>query len=470
MKRIILIVFNLLICLNILAQGDSIRIQGELKYNIKLKTCSLMKHAPAGDVAFCKGGVSTDGKHFYFSLPSQTTPGVYGLITEPFTTSLDIILNGKEKNIAFIIQLNNDGRTNPVIFKVSEENKAWNEYTFGYKLILKQIFSIKDIVKNATDQTVKDNLNSSISIMQAQFNKQRSDFLLNHKGTVAEILVRNSPHAMDYYNMVDYPASEEIQNTYWDGIDTGNAILMNSASYQELIYNYLMHYFVESQQKKNSQSYNLQAKLEKATDTIVEHFSKEERFRSQIITYLESLYSGIGRIEMLRYVHEKYIQSEQCADELPETEQGKALQKQIEGLKFTAPGQPATDFSIKGKNGVVRNLKSFPGEKILVVFWNTSCSHCIEQMPMLEKYLESLKDMALTTIAVCITEDIKAYNETIKSYPLMIHVKDTGGWNGKIVNDYYVSGTPTFFLLDKNRNFIGTYYSWDTAKIAVENK
>jgi hypothetical protein len=91
-------------------------------------------------------------------------------------------------------------------------------------------------------------------------------------------------------------------------------------------------------------------------------------------------------------------------------------------------------------------------------------------MPMLEKYLESLKDMALTTIAVCITEDIKAYNETIKSYPLMIHVKDTGGWNGKIVNDYYVSGTPTFFLLDKNRNFIGTYYSWDTAKIAVENK
>jgi thiol-disulfide isomerase/thioredoxin len=469
MRKYILFTFSILACLHVSAQGGNISIKGEVTDNIQLKTCSLMRHAPSGDILYCKGTVSADGKHFHFSLPSQIAPGVYGIKTEPFINNLEIIVDGKEKDIAFTIRRNTDETTNPVCFTVSEENKAWNDYTFRTSLLLKQMFSVKGIAKNTADEAIKANLNTSAAIMQTQYEKGRNDFLINHRGTVAAMLIKNDPHQMEYYNMLDYPASEEIQNTYWNGIDTNNAVLMNSMCYQGLIYTYLMHYFVESQKKEKSQSYLLQEKLKQATDTILGHFSIERGFRSQIITYLESLYLGINRIEMLRYVHEKYIQSEQCADELPETEQSKILQKQIEGLKFTAPGQPATDFAIKGKDGVVRNLKDLPTDKVLVVFWNTACSHCAEQMPLLEKYLESRKDKTLTTIAVCITEDIKAYNEIIKSYPSMIHVKDTGGWKGKIINDYYVSGTPTFFLLDKNRNFIGTYYSWNAIEKTIVN-
>ncbi|MCH4147782.1 MAG: TlpA family protein disulfide reductase [Prevotella sp.] len=449
------------------AQGtDSIHVDCTLNdKGAQVKTAQLMKYTSLGDMEALKGTVSADGKHIHFSVPSDIQPGVYYVKTDGYYLNQQVIITGHESEIALDYSQVREDNTPNAHFITSEQNKAYCDYTYYSNQLLQQCNTLFNMERQIILQSAKEHLKNAEDILMAEYNRLNKDFCSKYDGTPAGILVANDPHRAEYNNMVDKPVSPEIQATYWNGIDTANPFLQNSNLYYGHIYTYLMYYFVQSQKAmKTKTEYNLQKMLETATDTIMERFRKDETIRTNMMTYLETLYMNLGQMNMLKFVHENYIQCEQCTDEIPSTEAGKQLQKQIEGMKFCAPGLPAYDIKRTDKYGKVKGLKDLAGDKVLVIFWNTSCSHCIEQMPEVEKYIESQGDKKTTTIAVCITEDVKEYNEMIKKYPAMIHVRDTGGWNGKLAESYYLFGTPTFFLLDKNRNFIGTYYSWDSIK------
>lgn len=445
---------------------DSIHIDCTLNVNAsQVKTAQLMKYTSLGDVEAFKVTVFADGKHIHFSVPSDIQPGVYYVKTDGYYLNQQVIITGREHEIAFDYSQVREDNTPTAHFTSSDQNKAYDDYMYYSNQLLQQCNTLFNIEKQVTLQPARESLKNAEDMLMTEYNRLYKDFCRKYSGTPAGILVANDPHRAEYNNMVDKPVSPEIQSAYWDGIDTANPFLQNSNLYYGHVYTYLMYYFVQSQKAaKTNTEYNLQKMLETATDTIMERFRKNETIHTDIMTYLETLYMNLAQMDMLKFVHENYVQCEQCTDEIPSTEVGKQLQKQIEGMKFTAPGQPAYDITWADKDGEAKGLKDLAGDKVLIIFWNTSCSHCIEQMPEIEKYLEKRGNDKFTTVAVCITEDVKEYNEMIKKYPAMLHVHDTGGWNGKLAESYYIFGTPTFFLLDKNRNFIGTYYSWDSVK------
>jgi len=55
--------------------------------------------------------------------------------------------------------------------------------------------------------------------------------------------------------------------------------------------------------------------------------------------------------------------------------------------------------------------------------------------------------------------DKAAYEEVKKEFPSFIHYSDFQGWKGKAVNDYYVYGTPSYILLDKDKKIKGRFTS-----------
>jgi hypothetical protein len=49
--------------------------------------------------------------------------------------------------------------------------------------------------------------------------------------------------------------------------------------------------------------------------------------------------------------------------------------------------------------------------------------------------------------------DLVAFEQAVKSYPFFAYC-DFRKWDSKVVNDYDVFGTPTFYLLNKEREII----------------
>jgi peroxiredoxin len=55
-------------------------------------------------------------------------------------------------------------------------------------------------------------------------------------------------------------------------------------------------------------------------------------------------------------------------------------------------GQPAPDFEYTLSDGTTHKLSDLHGKKVLVNFWATWCAPCLEEMPALQKSLQSYGD------------------------------------------------------------------------------
>jgi hypothetical protein len=81
----------------------------------------------------------------------------------------------------------------------------------------------------------------------------------------------------------------------------------------------------------------------------------------------------------------------------------------------------------------------------------------MEEMPKLQEWAS--KNTNTLVLAISLDDDFTAFQEAIKKFPNMLHNCDLQKWKGKIVSDYYVAATPTFFKLDKDRKLTGKYSS-----------
>ena len=93
-------------------------------------------------------------------------------------------------------------------------------------------------------------------------------------------------------------------------------------------------------------------------------------------------------------------------------------------------------------------------EKYIIIFWNSGCPHCLDEMPQLQNFVKNYKKLKLKVIAVGLEDDNKTWKEKIKSFPEFINVLGLGKWDNEIGNKYGVKETPTYFVLDKDKRII----------------
>ena len=93
-------------------------------------------------------------------------------------------------------------------------------------------------------------------------------------------------------------------------------------------------------------------------------------------------------------------------------------------------------------------------EYYVVVFWSSTCSHCLHEIPILESFVKTREKGFVKVVAVGLEDDDKTWPNTIKQFPDFIHVLGLGKWDNKIGDDYDVTATPTYFILDKAKRII----------------
>ena len=135
----------------------------------------------------------------------------------------------------------------------------------------------------------------------------------------------------------------------------------------------------------------------------------------------------------------------------------------VEHNRYSLIGMKAKELNLQSINGPFESLYAINSPYLVLVFYDTSCGHCKEELPKLYAIFQKYRNKGVQVMAVC---TIYKYNEWVKfvtenNYTEWINVWD--GFNkeddvsiGSNFREYYnVYTTPQVYLLDKDKMIIG---------------
>lgn len=189
----------------------------------------------------------------------------------------------------------------------------------------------------------------------------------------------------------------------------------------------------------------------------MKQFEGNEKTKEFALKYLQLGFKEIGNEAVLQYIDQNHAAAAQC------TEDDDELKKRLAGYEAMKPGMLAPTIAFNTNNSMVlatgldtiKNLYDIKADQTLVVFWASWCPHYMEELPKLNEWAKNNPNTKV--VAISLDEDKTAYQTAIANFTNLSHYCDFKKWDSKSVADYYVYGTPTFFVLDKDKKIVGKY-------------
>ena len=441
-------------CHSVAAQ-DSIRISGLLKGNTRFAKVVVKKF---GVGAFDIAAVPILKEHFSIGAPLSIEPGVYRFQYSQVSQGeyVDVIVNGKEKEISFTLDVS--GTKREPVFTQSEENKNWYGWKQTASVKMQKIVLLQQLVANYPDTTasVFRTVSRAATKQIKDFKTDYDRFLRQHTGSWAGAMVSNVPY---YFTRPrDLPQLQDYyrKKNFWKGIDTSNPTLINSPLYTDLILAYLRYYMNPEMQFSEAE---MNEGFKNSVDTIMQKFGGNEQTRTFALKYMQLGFKEIANEKVLQYIDEKYREvAEQCNDDAGGVDK-QEFERRMAAYAAMKPGSKAPDITLTDEAGHPYGLAAIPQKKLIVAFWASWCPNCEREMPKLEAFIKKHPEYGV--VAVSLDEDSTAYHQALKQYPGMTHTCDYQKWKGKAVTDYYVVASPTFIVLDAERKIVGKYPAFD---------
>ena len=128
--------------------------------------------------------------------------------------------------------------------------------------------------------------------------------------------------------------------------------------------------------------------------------------------------------------------------------------------------KPTPPLHLKYLSGRFQSLDDYRGKVILVNFWGSWCSSCIEEMPSLQRLEQKFKHSEFIVLAVNVNQTHTSVQRFLQRVALDLTVlMDT---SAKTANNWKVDFYPTSFVIDQSgklRFFVIGKLDWDQAKI-----
>lgn len=411
-------------------------------YNVAI----LYRVTPSISEYVANSEVKKDGS-FEFKLDSTAVKGVYRVVyaVPQEDYNFDIIYNGKED-----IELSFNSETG-VKFLKSFENKLLTSYTNSMSLVTQ---SIGNYFSRASKDTT-----ALKSIFKIQKDTQAS-FEEKAKGTIAlEFIKANRPYipnkALDVETYI-----EKLKAHYFDYVDFTNKTLQSSSLLQEKMLNFV--FGMSSKDKDEVQNYedNIDLFCSKMKDV-------PQTVKRILLVDLWQQMADLGHETVANYIAEHYLID--IAKDLNDQE----LLQTLVIFRDISIGNKAPDFDVKIKvNGKLQTQKLSQlnlAKTYIVVFWSSTCSHCLDEIPKLYEFVKSLEKDAVKVIAVGLEDEPYKWKNLTYDMPNFIHVYGEGKWNNEIGDRYGVTSTPTYFILNAQKEIIAKPMHIEDLKAFFEN-
>lgn len=394
----------------------------------------LYKSTPDGANYIDRAQTDREG-NFSIALDSLATPGIYKIVyaTPPEENNFDIIYNGKE-DVSFSFSL--DGG---IKFSASKENMLWSEY-------IENIQAISNTISNfyASESKNKKEFNSlfkNLADTQMVFEERA-------KGMIAErFVLANKPYIPTQFEDAQTYA-QNLKNNFLKHIDFTDVILQSSDFLVDRVNTFVFDMVA------NPSNATYQSLIDELDATIG---NQDPHFKSILYTNIWQQFVTDNKTEMALYITNKYLL------DLAQTDKNQALLNALMSFKNTAVGAKAVNFEIPLQNTNLHALNS--SNQYLLIFWSSSCSHCLKELPQVKALLEG--NTNIQVVAVGLEDDEPQWQQEAKKYPDFTHVIELNKWNSDLVKTYNIQSTPTYFLLDADKIIIEKPYDFEALRTLV---
>lgn len=236
-----------------------------------------------------------------------------------------------------------------------------------------------------------------------------------------------------YYDNQAYAHSRMPTQSLVDFLVNSNEMLESSSLLRPILVNYL---------RTLSQD-NIDASL----DALLSELNIETPRGQTILAELLSIFEGYG----LEAQKQKYYQ---MASALTCTI-NQNLEQSINSIKNTEIGAKFEDYTFtpNATNAKVKKLSDVKAKTKVVLFWSSTCPHCLSELPVILENYNKLKSKGVEVVALALDTDRKAYEDRVRPF-LWINDTELRGWESNFVEKYNIHATPTYFVLDANNKII----------------
>ena len=374
----------------------------------------------------------SDGK-FKLVMKQNSPKGTYRLVyaVPQEECYFDVIYDGEED-----IELNYSNE-NGVSFLKSDENKLFNTY---FKEINDLENKLSDFYSDGnTDRTEFSKLVEQLRSTQSRY-ETRSKGLL-----CGDFIVANRPYFPKGYEPAQKYVDRKKQH-YFKEIDFNNPVLQESPYLTDKVVNYVFTALPFGQLSQKEQEMAIMDNI-REVDTRLK--GSEVSLKAYLYYNLWQQLSTAGLNRISDFLYKNYLKPPAM-----EAKREDIIAK-IEQESRVRIGSMPPEITWKDEGGETKKLSTLKGaDNYLLIFWSSTCSHCLHELPLLHKYLENHTDLSLKVIAVGLEDEEASWKKESAKLDGFIHVISLGKWQSDYAKEYGIDHTPTFFILDKEKNLI----------------
>lgn len=373
---------------------------------------------------------AVDNGNFSLTIPANSPSGTYRLVyaipQEEFY--FDVIYNGKEN-----IQLAFDALQG-ISFAASEENKIFHSYFKEITAIKQEIMDFYSAGK--TDKIAYKKLSQKLEEVQTAYEQSTKGML------VQNFVKANRPYI---------PSEYETTETYWQHkkddffkhLDVNNPVLQASGFLTDKLTTYVF-----TPVSTNRVSHSASEKIfEENLRTIHEQLKETAPgFQTQIFHMLWSKATANKFYNTADFIYTAFLK------DLATAVNDREMIADIETNNRLRIGAKAPEITWTNGN-TSKNLSELAAaDCYVVIFWSSTCSHCLRELPHLHKKMADFPSVKV--LAVGLEEDDSTWKTESSKLPQFEHAMALGKWESEYVKTYAVQRTPTYYILDKDKRIL----------------
>jgi peroxiredoxin len=190
-----------------------------------------------------------------------------------------------------------------------------------------------------------------------------------------------------------------------------------------------------------------------SVDIILDSVKKNEKVYNDLTKYLFQYFEKYSLFNASEYIALKALSQKEVA-------LNSALVNKLESYRKMKVGNRAPNFELSGdvfKNGSVvkaaMHLSDIKTKYKLVIFGGSWCNQCRAEMIQLLPRYNNWKAKGVEVVFISLDTDKKEFENFTAPFPFY-SACDYRIWDTQAAKDYYVSSSPTIFLLDSNNKII----------------
>ncbi len=374
---------------------------------------------------------------FVLNLPKNSVSGSYRLVyavpQEDFY--FDVLYDGKEG-----IELSFDAVTG-LKFYNSEENILRSSYFREISNLQEQLMAY---------YALRSKENKKLKEIVDQIAETQKDYEERAKDLLAEVFIKaNTPYIPGQREPVGTYLENRKKN-YFDALDFDQPLLRASDFLKKKIIDFALTV------------HPLELKSSKGTE---ETIKENIRIVAKAIAGVDDDYSAVILYELWKelidhdlfdaadFLYQKVLRA------VVERTEKLVIIQEIELYNRLRLGARAPELHWQ-KDGVFYGLDDLEkNERYILVFWSSTCSHCLNELPKLHTKLSSYKNIGI--MAIGLEDEAENWKKEAARFPNFQHTIALGKWESDYALRYGIIKTPTYFILDADKRITAKPEDYD---------